>query len=430
MLYKVLHCISGVQDEAHLPVAYKHQGRGCYHVQSQTLPYPDTIAQSSTPLAKNRQLGYRAPKMKITMVKKILRDGSPCNKCAQAESILRKRGHWDQIDRVVYIREGEEDSEGVKLARSHSIEVAPFFIVHENSEAPRVYTRLFEFINRELAPDASPSFPPPRAPRPNSADVCNQDTRLKPNTVSKSEASTAERTYLTDIESANREYSTLGPSEILAHAQGNFGKNLTLAFSGAEDVILIDIASRNNLPFSVFCLDTGRLHPETYTFIEEVRRHYGIAIEIFTPSPALLQPFLSEKGINSFYQDGHAECCGIRKVEPLGRALKNYRVWATGLRRDQSPETRSHLRYVEIDRQNTSLDGRPLIKMNPLLDLSSKQVWEYIRTNKVPYNLLHDVGFQSIGCQPCTRPLRPGEHERAARWWWENETKRECGIHL
>jgi len=367
------------------------------------------------------------------MVKKILRDGSPCRKCAQAEDILRKRGYWNRIDGVVYIKVGEENSEGIKLARKHSIEVAPFFIVNENNEVPRVYTRVFEFINKELAPvpnapPASPTLVPCRPKQPGVQN--NQDAQLEFNTDSNLEAPVAGNIHIANIESANREYSTLSPREILAHAQDNFGGNLALAFGGAEDIVLIDMARGNDLPFTAFCLDTGRLHPETYTFIEEVRKRYSLVLEVFTPSPELLQPFLREKGINSFYQDGHAECCGIRKVEPLGRALKNYRVWATGLRRDQSPATRSHLKYIEVDRRNTNLDGKPLIKINPLLDWSSRQIWDYIRRNKLPYNPLHDAGFQSIGCEPCTRPLRPGEHERAARWWWENETKRECGIHI
>jgi len=362
------------------------------------------------------------------MVKKILRDGSPCGKCAQAESILRKRGYWNRIDRVMLAKEGEENSEGAELARKHGIEAAPFFIVDEENKAPRVYSRLFEFIRSELSPASDPS---PAAPRhPYEADAQGSpDAPLESNGGLSPATQAVEGISPADIESANREYSAFSPPEILAQAQGKFGKNLALAFSGAEDVILIDMACRNNLPFSAFCLDTGRLHPETYTFIEEVRRHYGLVLEVFTPSPALLQPFLKEKGWSSFYRDGHAECCGIRKVEPLGRALKNYRAWAAGLRRDQSPATRSHLRYIEMDHQNTSRGGEPLIKINPLLDWSSKQVWDYIRINKLPYNPLHDAGFQSIGCQPCTRPLRPAEHERAARWWWEDKTKRECGIH-
>ena len=362
------------------------------------------------------------------MVKKILQDGSPCNKCAQAESILRKRGYWDQIDRVIYTEDNEENSEGVKLARKHGVKTAPFFII-ENNESPRVYTRLFEFINKELArpSNASPESPP-RSNQPSVQN--NQDVHPEFDTNLGFEKPAIRSIQATDIESVNREYSTLSPPEILAHAQTNFGKKLALAFSGAEDVVLIDMACRNGLPFTVFCLDTGRLHPETYNFIEEVRNYYNLTLEVFIPSPVLLQPFLREKGINSFYQNGHAECCEIRKIEPLSRALKNYESWVTGLRRDQSPATRSYLKYIEVKRQKTNLNGEPPIKINPLLDWSSKQVWDYIRTNKVPYNPLHDIGFRSIGCQPCTRPLRPGEHERAARWWWENETKRECGIHI
>jgi len=364
--------------------------------------------------------------MEISMIKKILQDGSPCDKCVQAEGILRRRGYWNQIDRVIYVKDGEENSEGVELARKHGVKVTPFFIVNENGEAPRVYTSLFEFMNKGLVP--APESPPRTSHQPKHPGTrSNQYSNLASNIGSEFETRAVGDI---DIESANRRYSTLSPREILAHAQGNFGKKLALAFSGAEDVVLIDMACGNSLPFTAFCLDTGRLHPETYNFIEEIRNHYNLTLEIFTPSPAMLQPFLREKGINSFYQNGHAECCEIRKVEPLSRALKNHRAWITGLRRDQSPATRSRLKYIEMDQRNTNINGESLIKINPLLDWSSKELWDYIRTNKIPYNPLHDAGFRSIGCQPCTRPPRPGEHERAARWWWEDETKRECGIHI
>lgn len=365
------------------------------------------------------------------MVKKILQGGEPCNKCSQAEEILKKRGYWDRIDSVVYIKDDEDNSRGVELARKHKIKVAPFFVVDEKGEEPRVYTRVFEFINRELSGvnNLSPQSlenPQPKSP----GSQVKENIQAEINDGFGVRTPTAGGIHVADVESIRLEYSKLAPPEILAHAQGIFGKKLALAFSGAEDVILIDMASRNNMPFSVFCLDTGRLHPETYTFIEEVRNYYGLTLEVFTPSPILLQPFLRVKGINSFYQNGHAECCGIRKVEPLSRALKNYKAWVTGLRRDQSPATREHLKHIGIDSRNTDLSEEPLIKINPLLNWSSKQVWDYIRSNKLPYNSLHDVGYQSIGCQPCTRPLRPGEHERAARWWWEDETKRECGINI
>jgi phosphoadenosine phosphosulfate reductase len=331
--------------------------------------------------------------MNLTMVKKVLLDGSPCGKCAQAEDILKKRGLWDKIDDVVIAEEGKPESPGMKLAAKHGIDLAPFFIVRDTSGEHRVYTRVFEFIKKELTSSPTPGKP-------------NFDT--------------AEAAEL---------YKGLNPDQILADTQKAFGENLALAFSGAEDVVLIDMASKNGPPFRVFSLDTGRLHPETYVYLDTVRNHYKIDIEIFTPDAMLLQNFVSAKGLNSFYRDGHRECCGIRKVEPLKRALEGRLAWVTGLRRDQSPATRSDLVHAELDQLHRNADGEPLIKINPLLDWAGRDVWDYIRTNNVPYNPLHDQGYRSIGCQPCTRPSRPGEHERAARWWWENETKRECGLH-
>jgi len=338
--------------------------------------------------------------MSILMVKKILLDGSPCGKCAQAEEILKKRGYWEQIDSLIIADEADPDSEGMKLAAEKNVELAPFFIVRDEEGKERLYTRVFEFIKKEL----------------------------RKNDPAVSAAPDRERDF--SPEEAAVRFMTMSPEEILAEVQEYFGTALTLAFSGAEDVVLIDMAAKNNLPFSVFCLDTGRLHSETYSYLDTVRNHYGISLNIYSPSPELLEPFVREKGMNSFYQDGHSECCGIRKVEPLSRALKGPAAWATGLRRDQSPSTRGNLSHAEYDETHTDENGNPLVKINPLLDWSSQQVWDYIRNNGVPYNSLHDKGFRSIGCEPCTRPSRPGEHERAARWWWEEGTRRECGLHL
>jgi len=332
------------------------------------------------------------------MVKKILLDGSPCPKCAQAEQILRKRGYWDCIERIVIAREGDAESEGMRLASELDVELAPFFVVEDDSGDRRVHTRVFEFIKSELE-DASSGGPP-----------------------------VSEGSF--DPVEAQRRYRDMDPQSILAEAQSLFGTDLTLAFSGAEDVVLIDMASKNGRPFSVFSLDTGRLHGETYAYLDTVSAHYGVPIDVYTPDPALLEPFLKEKGMNSFYREGHRECCGIRKVEPLGRALAGRRAWATGLRRDQSPATRTDLVHVERDSAHTDASGRTPVKFNPLLDWDAQAVWDYIRANGVPYNPLHDAGYRSIGCEPCTRPSRPGEHERMARWWWEAETRRECGLHV
>ncbi len=203
---------------------------------------------------------------------------------------------------------------------------------------------------------------------------------------------------------------------------------VTISFSGAEDVVLIDMAASISDNFSVFSLDTGRLHPETYEFIERVRDHYGVDIDILSPDAAALQNFVREKGLFSFRDDGHHECCGIRKVDPLQRYLITQDAWITGQRRDQSP-TRNEVAAVQADTAFTGRNGH-LVKYNPLTDWRSADVWRYIRTNEVPYNPLHDRGFVSIGCQPCTRPVGPNEHERAGRWWWEEETQRECGLHI
>jgi phosphoadenosine phosphosulfate reductase len=225
------------------------------------------------------------------------------------------------------------------------------------------------------------------------------------------------------------ELATKNPLEIVSVALAEYSPDLGISFSGAEDVVLIDMAIRAGTPFRVFSLDTGRLHPETYEFIEKVRTHYGITIEIFAPQADAVEALVREKGLFSFYVDGHRECCGIRKVEPLMRALGPFRAWMTGQRRDQSPGTRGDVPVVQLDR-TFGTPAAPLVKFNPLSYWTLKQVWAYIRDNDVPYNPLHDRGFVSIGCQPCTRPVNPGQHERAGRWWWEEETKRECGLHL
>ncbi len=218
------------------------------------------------------------------------------------------------------------------------------------------------------------------------------------------------------------------PVAVLKDALHNFEK-VALSFSGAEDVVLIDMASRLVEQLSVFSLDTGRLHPETLRFIDRVRQHYGASIDltldILSPEPAALEQLVREKGLFSFYEDGHEECCGIRKVAPLRRHLAGFDAWITGQRRDQSP-TRIKLPQRQLD---ADFPGGRLVKFNPLAAWKSADVWDYIRDNKVPYNELHDRGFISIGCAPCTRAIRPNEHERAGRWWWEEATQRECGLH-
>lgn len=218
------------------------------------------------------------------------------------------------------------------------------------------------------------------------------------------------------------------PQHLLREIAARFDPaRVAISFSGAEDVVLIDMAHRAGLQFNVFSLDTGRLHPETYAYFELVREHYGVAIEMLMPQPQAVTDLVREKGLFSFYQDGHGECCGVRKIEPLRRKLSTLDAWVTGQRKDQSV-TRTNLLLEQEDRA-FSTEEHPLLKFNPLADWSSQDVWAYIRAQKVPHNELHDRGFVSIGCQPCTRAIGPHEHERSGRWWWEEANRKECGLH-
>ncbi len=220
-----------------------------------------------------------------------------------------------------------------------------------------------------------------------------------------------------------------GPQQLVTFALQTFSNRVVISFSGAEDVVLIDMAAKTGLKFRVFTLDTGRLHPETYRFLERAREYYNLDLEILVPESGRLERLVREKGLFSFYQDGHQECCTIRKVEPLRRMLSSAEAWITGLRGDQNPETRGSLPAIQIDPVFSAAD-RPIIKFNPLAAFSSRQVWSYILENNVPYNSLHENGYLSIGCEPCTRPVLPGQHEREGRWWWERAGKKECGLHL
>jgi len=233
---------------------------------------------------------------------------------------------------------------------------------------------------------------------------------------------------LATIEELSSHYAERQPQDILALALEEYSSRIGISFSGAEDVVLIDMAVKLGGKFRVFSLDTGRLHPETYRFVERVREHYGIPIEVYFPKPEAVENLVREKGLFSFYRDGHKECCDIRKVEPLRRALASLNAWVTGQRRDQSPGTRTQVPVIQLD-PTFQNNGHPLVKFNPLANWTSQQVWSYIRENSVPYNPLHARGFVSIGCEPCTRAILPGQHEREGRWWWEDATKKECGLH-
>lgn len=229
------------------------------------------------------------------------------------------------------------------------------------------------------------------------------------------------------ISALAEEYAGKHPKEIIALALESSSR-LAISFSGAEDVVLIDLALKLSKEIQVFTLDTGRLHPETYRFIDQVREHYGLNIDIMAPDAARLEAYVKAKGLFDFYKTDHHECCGIRKLEPLKRKLGTLDAWITGQRKDQSPNTRSHVAVIEEDPTFSGKDS-PLLKFNPLANWSSAQVWEYIRMFDVPYNPLHERGYISIGCEPCTRAVNPGQHEREGRWWWEEATARECGLH-
>jgi phosphoadenosine phosphosulfate reductase len=217
------------------------------------------------------------------------------------------------------------------------------------------------------------------------------------------------------------------PAEVvLAWIERRFGARAAIASSfGVEDMVLIDLARTHAPSVRLFTLDTGRLPPETYELMDVVRRRYGLEIETFFPERERVEALQSAKGYFSFKEsiEARKECCGIRKVEPLRRALAGREAWVTGLRREQSV-TRTEVQVVERDATHG------LLKVNPLVRWNSREVWTYVKERGVPYNVLHDRGYPSIGCAPCTRAVKPYEDERAGRWWWESAENRECGLHV
>ena len=212
--------------------------------------------------------------------------------------------------------------------------------------------------------------------------------------------------------------------EVISYFVENF-KNVALSSSlGVEDQVLTDLLLNKDKNANIFTLDTGRLHPETYDVMDATNLKYQIKINVFFPQNQMVQELYQTQGINGHYEsiDNRKRCCNIRKIEPLKRALENVDIWITGLRASQSI-TRTDMPLVEYD---ATFD---VIKVNPLITWSETDVWDYIKENKVPYNKLHDKGFPSIGCAPCTRAIKEGEDVRAGRWWWENPEHKECGLH-
>lgn len=218
----------------------------------------------------------------------------------------------------------------------------------------------------------------------------------------------------------------LPAQEVLSWGLKTFGNRLVIASSfSLEDIVLIDLAVALDPDVRVFTLDTGRLHEETYATMDAVRRRFGIELEVMFPEQQAVQDLLTAKGPHSFYEsvDNRKECCSVRKVEPLRRVLSTADAWVTGMRRQQSV-TRTDLRPLELDMLNGGM-----VKLNPLVDWTAADVRAHIDKNDLPYNELFDRGFASIGCAPCTRAVKPGEDERAGRWWWERPDDKECGLH-
>ncbi len=228
-----------------------------------------------------------------------------------------------------------------------------------------------------------------------------------------------------DINSLNKKFKGVKPEEILEYFIKEYGQETALSSSlGAEDQVLTDMIFKIDKSANVFTLDTGRLHPETYDVMDATNLKYGVKLNVFFPINSDVEKLYETQGINGHFEsiEKRKNCCGIRKMEPLKRALAPLKVWITGLRAAQSV-TRTDMPIVEYD------ENFKVIKVNPLINWSEDDVWDYIKSNNVPYNKLHDQGYPSIGCAPCTRPVKAGEDIRSGRWWWENPEHKECGLH-
>ncbi len=229
-----------------------------------------------------------------------------------------------------------------------------------------------------------------------------------------------------EVDALNRAFQGAPAGAILDFALSNFHPDLAFACSfGLEDVALLELFSRREAKPRVFFLDTGRLHPETYDLVAAVKARYCLSIETFLPKHEDVEAYVNRHGSNAFYQSLQLrqDCCSIRKVEPLNRALADAGAWITGLRRKQA-HTRSDLGPFEADHAHGGI-----LKVSPLIEWSLDTTWAFVRSNDVPYNALHDRGYPSIGCAPCTRAVHPGEDIRAGRWWWEAPEHKECGLH-
>jgi len=322
------------------------------------------------------------------MVKKRLANGEPCEKCAQAEEMLRRRNYWDRIDEILWAVEGDETSAGAQKAAEHGVKLAPFFVVEHKNAETQIVTSTLRLLKQHLEPaeEAASTATTP-------GDLGVEDLAGR----------------------AIRELKGAAPIDILRFGLEHYGERCAIAFTGGEEVVLIDMATRLGLPFSVMTIDSGRLHPETYEYLDDIRRRFGCEIDVAFPDAKEVSELLRTKGTNSFLRDGHHECCAIRKLSPLRRQLTRYDAWVTGERRG----TRSAEAFP-IARRDEEFRGAngDLLRLDPLAALSRVEVIEYARQHQVPLHPLYGKGFARIDCLPCTRPVSdtPGE---ADRWWWE-----------
>ncbi|UDQ97522.1 phosphoadenylyl-sulfate reductase [Lentisphaerota bacterium WC36G] len=228
-----------------------------------------------------------------------------------------------------------------------------------------------------------------------------------------------------ELEGIKTQIKDFSAEEVLLFAKHNFSDGLVFASSfGLEDQVILDMIMRNNLKIEIFTLDTGRLFPETYQLIEQTEKKYDCKVKVYFPKNESVEKMVNQHGVNSFYKSIalRKECCQIRKLEPLSRALANSDAWICGLRKEQAV-TRSDVNVIE-------LDNNERFKINPLFDWNEERMWDYIKKYDVPYNELHDKNFPSIGCASCTRAIADGEDIRNGRWWWETPEQKECGLHI
>lgn len=324
------------------------------------------------------------------MIKKRLLNGDPCPKCAQTEEMLRRRGLWQRIDEVVWAIEGESESPGAALGIRHGVDRAPFFVVRDDSGDETVFLSALQLIRVHLS-DAPPAAGP-LAAGPEPAD---------------------------DLSSVAADLSEREPAEILKWGLERYGDRCALRFDAALDVVLIDMATQLGLAVSIFAIDTGRLRPESYRYLDVVREHFGVVIDVYFPDAAAISDLVHRKGPNSFLRDGHAECCALRRVAPQQRALSEFDAWVSGARSDQAAAGSAPLAVVSHDAEFQGARG-PLVRLNPLANWTREQAWSYIKQRELPVNELHAAGFVAIGCEPCTRPTQEEQPERDGLWWWED----------